>query len=308
MDNRKTVAVIVNYNDADTTIALLSRIRDYRCLDRIILVDNASTDASYIRLKSLASERVTVLEAETNGGYGCGNNIGIRYADTQLGAAYALIANPDTEFSERCVWEMVRVMERHPDLGVIAPVKTTPDRNEEVCIPGTRANVLNGAAAWPVRPWLYDLLESGPVSRRIFTKLLHYGQDYYRDRTCVSVGAVPGSLLLVDIGKMLSCGAYDEQVFLYGEEYMLAWNMRARGYRTALLLSESYVHRHSVSIRKSIRALLARQKLREESTIHYYRKYLGIGPFRLLLTKIFYFFVNLEVILWERIGSDGRTP
>ena len=47
----KTVAIILNYNDADTTIEQLERIVNYKNLDKIVIVDNASTDDSRIRLK-----------------------------------------------------------------------------------------------------------------------------------------------------------------------------------------------------------------------------------------------------------------
>jgi len=305
-DTFSAVCIVLNYNDADTTIEQLSRIRGYGCFDAVIVVDNHSTDDSFVRLKDCTAGHVIFLEAGRNGGYGAGNNLGLKYAREILHAKYALIANPDAEFTEECVVQMLYVMERHPELGILAPVKTTPDMGEAVCIPGTRENVLNGAAAWPVRPWLYDLLESGPISRRIFTKILHYPEKYYRGKTCVYAGAVPGALLLTDIDKMFSAGLYDENVFLYGEEYMLAWKMKACGYRTALLLRESYVHRHSLTIRKTFKNILKRQKMREESTLHYYREYLKANGFQIFLTRIFYFFVNLEDFLFFRSEPEGR--
>ena len=47
----KIACVIVNYNDAKTTIALLKQICDYKSLNHIIIVDNCSTDNSYASLK-----------------------------------------------------------------------------------------------------------------------------------------------------------------------------------------------------------------------------------------------------------------
>ena len=96
----RTVCVIVNYNDADTTIAQIERIREYKSLDAVIVVDNASTDASALRLRSMVRDKVIFVTAEKNGGYGAGNNLGIRYASEVLRAERALIANPDAEF--RC--------------------------------------------------------------------------------------------------------------------------------------------------------------------------------------------------------------
>ena len=159
----KTVCIILNYNDADTTIALLHRIRDYRSLDGIILVDNASTDDSAARLRKEVGGKVLLAEAPENGGYGAGNNLGIRYAAGLFRADFALIANPDTEFSDDCVRTLAETMERRPSLGVIAPVQVTPAFGEKAAVPGSRENTLTGPAAWPLRPWFYDLLESGPL-------------------------------------------------------------------------------------------------------------------------------------------------
>ncbi len=294
----KTVCVIVNYNDAETTIAQIRRIREYRSLDAVIVVDNASTDGSAGRLQEYVGGKVTLLEAKENGGYGAGNNLGIRLAAEMMQAEYCLIANPDAEFTDACAAALVENMEKNPELGIIAPVMINPSLPARAAVPGSRENVLSGAAAWPLRPWLYDLLESGPVSRRIFTRILHYPRWRYIGRKLVPVDCVPGSLLLVDTRSFLQCGGYDEGVFLYGEEYMLGYNMRLLGCRTALLTEFSYLHRHGKTIDKSYRKLLERQKLREESTLHYYRNYLDATDLQLFLTKLFYAAVNLEVRLF----------
>ena len=76
----KIACVIVNYNDAKTTIALLKQICDYKSLNHIIIVDNCSTDNSYASLKQFETNNIIVLQAEKNKGYGAGNNFGIKYA------------------------------------------------------------------------------------------------------------------------------------------------------------------------------------------------------------------------------------
>ena len=106
----KTACIIVNYNDADTTIAQIERIRDYRSLDAVVVVDNASTDDSAARLTEYVGGKVTLLESKSNGGYGAGNNLGVRLASEMLRAEYCLIANPDAEFSDECAAALVRNM------------------------------------------------------------------------------------------------------------------------------------------------------------------------------------------------------
>ena len=51
---KKLGFVIVNYNDANTTIRLLNQIKDYKSIDQIIVVDNNSTDDSVKKLKKLS--------------------------------------------------------------------------------------------------------------------------------------------------------------------------------------------------------------------------------------------------------------
>ena len=304
----KTVCIILNYNDADTTIALLHRIRDYRSLDGIILVDNASTDDSAVRLRKEVGGKVLLAEAPENGGYGAGNNLGIRYAAGLFRADFALIANPDTEFSDDCVRTLAETMERRPSLGVIAPVQVTPAFGEKAAVPGSRENTLTGPAAWPLRPWFYDLLESGPVCRRIFRPLLHYSTWKYTGRKLVRVDCVPGSLLMVDVQRMLSCGGFDERVFLYEEEYILGQRMRAAGAETALHTGVKYLHHHGVSIGKSRSSMLSRQKLREKSTLYYFRHYLRASKASLLFTRLFFAVVNLETGLADLNAAKTHAP
>ena len=71
--------VVLNYNDADTTLDLLKRIEPMEIIDQIVLVDNKSTDNSLERLKDQESNKVHVVCAEKNCVYGSGNNVGIEY-------------------------------------------------------------------------------------------------------------------------------------------------------------------------------------------------------------------------------------
>ena len=52
---RKLAMVIINYNDYDTTKKLIDNIKNYKVLDKIIIVDNASTDNSYNKIKKLTN-------------------------------------------------------------------------------------------------------------------------------------------------------------------------------------------------------------------------------------------------------------
>ena len=54
----KNGIVIVNYNDYKTTKRLIDNIRDYKVFDKIVIVDNKSSDNSLKELKKLEFEEI----------------------------------------------------------------------------------------------------------------------------------------------------------------------------------------------------------------------------------------------------------
>ena len=84
MNEYKTACVILNYNDASTTLDLLRKIQHYKVLNYIVIVDNCSTDDSIEKIQQYVSNNIYLLKSSSNGGYGAGNNIGIRYAYNTL--------------------------------------------------------------------------------------------------------------------------------------------------------------------------------------------------------------------------------
>ncbi|MBQ2425088.1 MAG: glycosyltransferase, partial [Lachnospiraceae bacterium] len=52
----KINCVILNYNDASTVLELINEIGGYQALDRIVIVDNASTDDSWEVLQTLKTK------------------------------------------------------------------------------------------------------------------------------------------------------------------------------------------------------------------------------------------------------------
>ena len=64
----KLNCVILNYNDADTVEKLVSLIHDYKILEHIVIVDNASAEDSAQKLERLCDKKVALVHAEKNGG------------------------------------------------------------------------------------------------------------------------------------------------------------------------------------------------------------------------------------------------
>ena len=285
--------IILNYNDPETTISLVNSIVNYEILDSIVIVDNCSTDDSVSRLQALAGGKVHVISTEKNGGYGYGNNHGIRYAHGILHASHVLIANPDVKVTEECIQAMKDSFLKISRLGVAAAV--TRDGTGEVTLSSWRLNGLLG-----------DLLDTGLITRRIFAPWLNDRPELKADsekERYVYVDAVLGSLFMADMNALMECGLYDEEVFLYYEEKILGFQMKKKGYGTILLLNQSYIHLHSVSINKNVKSILKKQAILHKSKLHYYKNYLGINRFQECLVRSFLAFLMAEIwFLTEIVG------
>lgn len=288
--------IILNYNDGETTKNLIECIRDYKSLDSIIIVDNHSTDDSAEKLKELTDEKVHMIHTEKNGGYGFGNNQGIMYAYEKLHATHVLVANPDVNITEECIRTMKKSFERIKHLAVSTGV--TLDRNGAVAL-----------SSWRLNGLLFDLLDTGLITRRLLKRWLNDrpelkagsqkkpdGKERY-----AYVDAVLGSLFMADCKALLDCGLYDEHVFLYYEEKILGLKLKEKGYKTVLLLDQSYVHLHSVSINKSVKSILKKQALLHKSKLYYYKNYLKINPCQECLVNCFLNFLMAEIWFLTKI-------
>ena len=277
----KTACVIVNYNDAETTIKLLNKIHDYRVIDYIIVVDNCSTDGSYSALEKYRTDRIIVLCATENKGYGAGNNWGIKYAKEKLQCDVAIIANPDVIFTEECVEKIKCAFDENRDVAVVTALQLKSD--------GT----LFHETAWDIPS----------VNEYIFSALFFIGKLYsktkeYNGNTRIAVDCVSGAFLAVDIKKFLSVDGYDERIFLYCEETMLGIKLRNAGFKTLLLTNETYVHHHAVSTQKSIPNAVKRRSLLLNSRLIVLKEYMGASKIRLCIARCCY-----KIALVEEAGK-----
>ena len=89
----KNAMIIVNYNDYKTTIRLLDNIRDYKCINEIVVVDNNSSDSSYKHLKDYKLNNLTIIKSDENKGYSSALNIGAKYLIEKYKELNLIISN-----------------------------------------------------------------------------------------------------------------------------------------------------------------------------------------------------------------------
>ena len=307
----KICCIILNYNDAHTTLALAGELSGSRCLSDILVVDNHSSDDSWEQLAVLEADRtsrekqqdgkpeekgpaVHLIRTAHNGGYGAGNQAGIDYAMEHLSPDYIVIANPDIHVSDACILRVKEALARQENAAAASALVRSPE--------GKRL-----FSYWDLLPMWKDLLDTEPFCRRIFKPWLitpagrlPRGADG-RSRV---VGALPGSFFMLKMrcfNRREAGSLFDKNIFLYYEEKVLGRKLQSMGLAELLVGDVSYVHAHSVSVDKSLRTMAAKQKILHRSKLYYYENYLGAGPVRLAAARLFLGLVLGEV--WILTGG-----
>lgn len=269
--------VVLNYNDADTTLDLLKRIEPMEIIDQIVLVDNKSTDNSLEKLKDQESNKVHVVCAEKNGGYGSGNNVGIEYLRKNYSCDYIIIANPDVIFDESVIKKMVNEFDE--DTVIVAPL--TLDSKKERQLP----------IAWKV-PTVKDyFLFSSIVLNKIF-KPFQYPTQFFNTDIC-EVDCVQGCLFMLN-NSLIEDKLYDENIFLFFEESCIGKQFKDKGYKTKLLMNVDYIHNHSVSINKAFNSETRKRKITLDSFYTYFEDYYSLSGFTKGIMRIYKKIIYIE--------------
>ena len=231
------VIVILNYNDMETTQKLADSVRDYSCLDGVVVVDNLSSDESFKYLTGAYENdpRVDVIQTPSNGGYAKGNNFGINFAIEKYDPEFVLVANPDIAVSADTVAKMISAMQEHSAYAVMAPI------------------VNQGYNVWNL-PGFGGMIESlflvwfNLDKKRIKEKLIA------SSKAVAEAGVVEGSFFVIRTEDYKAVEGFDERTFLYAEEIILARRLKDIGRKVGVLTKERYDHLHSASIKKQYRA------------------------------------------------------
>ena len=256
----KTCIVVLNYNDSDRTIKFINDVKCYKTIDEIIVVDNCSKDDSYRKLIKLANDKITVLKTDKNKGYGAGNNFGCKYVNNKYDEPIIFISNPDIVVSEKTIKNIEKCLKNNNETAIVAPHIYQDGRVER----GWKLlSPIRGA--WLNFPFVYK------YNRKKLNRKYFYENGHYDDESSV-VDVVTGCFFAIKGRILEQIGYFDENVFLYNEEEILAKKIQKFGYNTRILNNNSVIHEHSVSISKSF-SNLKKIKIANRSKIYYQKVY-----------------------------------
>ena len=266
--------VILNYNDYSQTEELLSRIKDCPEIDNIVVVDNASTNDSYSYLQKYADSKISVIQSGCNGGYSFGNNIGARYLIEHFHPDIIGIANPDVIFDGSLVRRIKDVFAENPDYAVLTGLQTNKDGKigshafwENFRTPGEVCRSI----LWDVFVKPFVNIRKKPSRYNIYLNSVRNSSQILHE-----VWAVEGSLFFVRAEDFVNAGMFDERVFLYFEEDILAFKLHKSGRKIGVVNDTAFIHQHASPDSDPIKRLDAGMryiKRSEHSLKHYFCNY-----------------------------------
>lgn len=261
--------IILNYNSSSDCRKCISSLKRQEDIDmEVVLVDNGSKEEDLIALRTLATEQgCTLIENKENRGYNAGNNIGLRYA-SEKGYKYALIANPDMEF---------------PQTDYLLKMAAKMEENEEIVVCGSDIITPEGNHQNPMRESTYFEELFWPITTlRNRKKKAWFLMDYTKSECCEKVS---GCCFIIRLSFAQDIGFFDEKVFLYSEEPILAKQVINRGYKMYYLANAQAVHCHIKSEKGDPKK---RIYLFEKSRKYYLKHYSGYPQFALTCLYLSY--------------------
>lgn len=254
---KKLGMVIVNYNDYKTTSILLDNIKNYKCLDLIVVVDNNSSDDSLKYLSNYENEKIIILNSRTNNGYASGLNLGAKYIIKKLGNCNIIFSNSDV------------IIDKESDLK-----KLSNDINQKIALVGPTIKEKNNLNRGWKMPTIKDEIKFNlPLINRKYHKDNLYNDSYYMGNVSL-VDVVSGCFFLVDAQVLKKVDFFDENTFLYYEEQILAKKLININKKEAVDNNVFVIHNHSVTIDNNINRL-KKYKILKTSQRYFAVKYLG---------------------------------
>ncbi len=271
--------VVVNYNDYQTCCDFIDNSKDNNLLKKIVIVDNNSTDDSYEKLKQSFSsnEKIDVIKSDKNGGYGYGNNVGIRFCFQNYQPSHIIISNPDVKFDSNVVLQLCQSLDS--------------DKNNFIAAP----KMIQKDGSLGILPWKIP-----SKKQYIFLSSIFFSDNNFRlsvndlKKDTQLVDCVAGAFLMFKASDLIKNGVYDENIFLFGEETSIGIKYKDMGLKTIFLPNIEYVHLGSESINKSA-SELRKMKFTLQSRFYVLRQYYRIKGIEIPLVRFIFW---LQVLEW----------
>ncbi len=238
MTDPRILCIILNWRTPEMSVksCRAARVAMQDITGEIVMVDNASGDGSFEIMQEATKgwDRVRVVQSGHNGGFGAGNNAGMR-AGLSDGTSpdYVYILNSDAFPAPVAISSLLAHLENTPEAGLAGSYMHGSDGAAHVTCFRFPSIVgeFEGAA------------RMGPVSRILKRHIVPLPVP----EATRPVNWVAGASLMIRQDVLDQIGGFDEQFFLYFEETDLCLRAARAGWQTHFVRKSEIEHIGSVS-------------------------------------------------------------
>ena len=231
MVGKRVAIVLVNYNGFSDTAACLNSLMQLTSDVQLslILVDNASKDASKLEGLKDECQNLHIIYNQQNVGFGRANNIGIRWAQEHLNFDYLCLLNNDTIVEPDFLRHLIEPFAQDSQIGMTTGKIYYEHNRNMVWYGGADINFRKG---WPkVADYNGEATANGANRPRY-------------------VNFVSGCLMLFSKESISTLNGFDEQFFMYCEDLELCIRVKQAGYK--LFYAPSSIIYHKVHGSKTV--------------------------------------------------------
>lgn len=229
----RVLVVIINYRTPRHVCeALCSLDGQLGANDKVVVVDNASNDASVNEIDSFITTRnwnswIDLIPSNVNSGFSAGNNLGIRSAK----AKYYLLLNSDAFVRDSAIEKMIHELESNSKIGIVGPKLEWENGEQQV------------SCFFYLTPWNTFLnIASTGILTRLFNILGVNEVAIPVNKSVKSPEWISFACVLIRNEAIQDTGLMDEGFFMYMEDVDYCHRVKKAGWDILFCNKASVVH------------------------------------------------------------------
>ena len=226
---KKTLTIIiVSWNVCEDVIQCIESIykNPPSSSYEIILVDNASSDDTILRVRE-RFPKVILIENTQNMGFAAANNRGIQRANGE----YVFFLNPDTIILQNSLDKLIAFMKVHPDVGLCGPQILNSDM--------TIQRSVRKFPTFKAIFYRFTILKYLGLFRKYFYQWTMRDFDHKKE---IVAEQLIGAALIARTSLVRDLGGFDECFFMYYEEVDLCLRIKKAGFKVIFYPTAAIVH------------------------------------------------------------------
>lgn len=222
-----SISIVLYNNEINIVRKTISSILESNIKFKLYLVDNSPSDI----LKVLSFDhRIEYIHNPTNPGFGAAHNIAINKS-IEAYNKYHFIVNPDIYFDNNVLEVLINTISSNSQIGMMMPQILNFDGSIQYLpkLLPSPLTILLRKIKWP---------------KKIYSKLIsEYELRNVPSDVCYNTPVLSGCFTLLNLKAIQEIGLYDDNFFMYFEDWDLSRRMHKR-YKTIYFPKVSVYHRY----------------------------------------------------------------